>query len=195
MCNSGEKGTSGKGLVLVLSGPSGVGKSTIVKRLLEDARYVLSISATTRDKRPGEKDGREYSFLGKTEFERRIEENRFIEHVMLFGNYYGTPREPLQRAVREGRIYVLDIDVKGAIRLREAGQEGLYVLLKPPDVEELEKRLRGRGTEGDKQLRERISHAGWELEQDKYYDNVVVNDKLDRAVREIKDLAQNRLQD
>jgi guanylate kinase len=195
MCSSREKGVRAekKGTVLIVSGPSGVGKSTIVKMLLEDPRWCLSVSATTRPRRPGEKDGREYHFLGRDEFERWIEENRFIEHVKLFGHYYGTPRAPLEQAVRGGKVYILDIDVQGAIRLREAKQDGLYVLLRPPGMKELEKRLRDRGTEGSEQLQERISHAKWELAQGQYYDHAVVNDSLDRAVEEIRSIVESRM--
>lgn len=193
MCNSGQESEPAKGLALVVSGPSGVGKSTIVKRLLEDSRCTLSVSATTRARRPGEEDGREYHFLEKDTFERWVSDDRFIEHVELFGNYYGTPREPLEKAVRDGRIYLLDIDVNGAIRLREAGLEGLYILIRPPSVEELVSRLRGRGTENEEQLERRISHARWELEQNEYYDHEVVNDDLDRAVGEIGKLIESRM--
>ncbi len=192
MCNSGQGSAHAKGLALVVSGPSGVGKSTIVKRLLEDSRCMLSVSATTRARRPDEEDGREYHFLEKGEFERWIQEDRFIEHVELFGNCYGTPREPLNDAVRSGRIYILDIDVHGAIRLREAGLEGLYILIAPPSVEELERRLKGRGTEDRQQLARRISHAKWELDQKEYYDRVVVNDSLDRAAEEIRGIVADR---
>ena len=193
MCSSGREDPAGTGLVLVVSGPSGVGKSTIVKRLLEDERCMLSVSATTRAKRPGEEDGREYHFLDREEFERWIREDRFIEHVELFGNYYGTPRKPLEDAVMAGFVYLLDIDVNGAIRLRDAGLEGLYVLIAPPGMDALEKRLRGRGTENEEQLEKRISHAKWELEQEKYYDRTVINDELDRAVKEIGELVADRL--
>jgi guanylate kinase len=170
-----------------------VGKSTIVKKLLEHPRYVLSVSATTRPIRPGEKESREYYFLSKEQFRRWIEERKFIEHVKLFGNYYGTPAEPMKKAVSEGKVYVLDIDVQGAIRLREEGVEGIYVLLEPPDMEELEKRLKGRATESEEQLRERVGHARWELDQKKYYDYCVVNDSVDRAVGQIRSIVDGRL--
>ena len=189
-----ENGSRAGGMVLVVSGPSGVGKSSVVKHLLKDSSYVLSVSATTRPKRPDEENGREYRFLDRNEFERLIGKGHFIEHVELFGNYYGTPRDPLQEAVCAGKIYVLDIDVQGAIRLRDAKQDGLYVLLKPPKMVELERRLRGRATEDDEQLRERIGHAKCELDQTEYYDAEVVNDTLNAAVEKIKNLVERYLQ-
>lgn len=195
MCSSGgeKPGETWTGVVLVVSGPSGVGKSTIVKKLLEHPRYVLSVSATTRAMRPGEKEGREYHFLSKERFRQWIEEGKFIEHVELFGNCYGTPAEPMKKAVNEGKVFVLDIDVQGAIRLREEGVEGIYVLLEPPGMEDLEKRLKGRATESEEQLRERVGHARWELDQKKYYDHCVVNDSVDRAVGHIRSIVDGRL--
>jgi guanylate kinase len=190
---TGGAGGSGRGVVLVVSGPSGVGKSTIVKRLLEDADYVLSVSATTRPRRPGEQEGREYHFLSREEFRRWVEEGKFIEHVELFGNCYGTPAGPLRDAVRNGKVFVLDIDVQGAIRLREKKLEGIYVLLEPPGMEELEKRLKGRATESEEQLRERVGHARWELAQKKYYDHFVVNDDVDGAADRIRSIVGGRL--
>jgi guanylate kinase len=195
MCSSGETspGGTGRGVVLVVSGPSGVGKSTIVKRLLEDPRYVLSVSATTRPRRPGEEEGREYYFLSREQFRRWIDEGKFIEHVELFENFYGTPAEPLRKAVAQGRVYVLDIDVQGAIRLRGEKLDGIYVLLEPPGMEELEKRLKGRATESPEQLRERVDHAEWELGQREYYDYCVVNDSVGRAVEQIRSVVDSRL--
>ncbi len=190
--NNGDR-VAGRGVVLVISGPSGVGKSTVVKHLLEDEYYVLSISGTTRARRPEEADGREYYFLGREEFERWVRDGRFIEHVELFGNYYGTPREPLEQAVRQGKVYVLDIDVQGAIRLRDGEVKGIYILLSPPGMEVLKQRLRGRGTESEEQLAQRTDHACWELQQEKYYDHVVVNDDLDRAIGEIRAFVDSHL--
>lgn len=195
MSSSGAEGPggSGRGVVLVVSGPSGVGKSTIVKRLLEDPRYVLSVSATTRPRRPGEEEGREYYFLNKEQFGQWVNEGKFIEHVELFGNCYGTPAKPLRDAVNAGKVYMLDIDVQGAIRLREQKLEGIYVLLEPPGMKELEKRLKGRATESEEQLRERVGHAEWELGQREYYDHCIVNDSVDRAVEQIRSVVDSRL--
>jgi guanylate kinase len=172
--------------MVVVSGPSGSGKSTICKRLLEDPRVVFSVSATTRPKRAGEVDGRDYHFLTREDFKRRVERGEFLEHAEVYGNMYGTLREPLERVLREGKVYLLEIDVQGAGQLRALGEPGTYVFIAPPDFEELRRRLASRGTETPEMLERRLHKAEDEWRERVKYDHVVVNDDLDRAVGEIR---------
>jgi guanylate kinase len=175
--------------MLVVSGPSGSGKSTICKRLLQDPRVVFSVSATTRKPRPGEVDGRDYHFLSADEFRARIAKGAFIEHAEVFGNLYGTLREPMEAAKARGQVYLLEIDVQGANQLRALGEEGVYIFIAPPDFEELKRRLSGRGTESPEVLQRRLHKAEDELRERHRYDHVVVNDELERAVTEVRRLA------
>jgi guanylate kinase len=177
------------GRMLVVSGPSGSGKSTICKRLLQDPRVVFSVSATTRKPRPGEVDGRDYHFLSADEFRARIAKGAFIEHAEVFGNLYGTLREPMEAAKARGQVYLLEIDVQGANQLRALGEEGVYIFIAPPDFEELKRRLSGRGTESPEVLQRRLHKAEDELRERHRYDHVVVNDELERAVTEVRRLA------
>lgn len=177
------------GRMLLISGPSGSGKSTICKRLLEDPRVVFSISATTRAPRPGERDGVEYHFLKKDEFRRRIAEGAFLEHAEVYGNMYGTLRAPMEEAIARGDTYLVEIDVQGALQLKALDVPGIYVFVAPPSFEALRKRLTGRGTEAPEVLERRLQKAEDEYRERVKYDHVVVNDDLDRAVREIRRLA------
>ena len=177
------------GRMLVVSGPSGSGKSTICKRLLQDPRVVFSVSATTRKPRPGEVDGRDYHFLSADEFRARIAKGAFIEHAEVFGNLYGTLREPMEAAKARGQVYLLEIDVQGANQLRALGEEGVYIFIAPPDFEELKRRLSGRGTESPEVLQRRLHKAEDELRERHRYDHVVVNEELERAVAEVRRLA------
>ena len=177
------------GGLVVLSGPSGVGKTSICKRLAEDERVVLSVSATTRPPRPGEVHGREYFFLTREEFEEKIRRGEFVEYNEVFGNgvLYGSLREELEKGLAlPGRYYLMEIDVKGARNVKEAGYEGRYIFIAPPSLDELLRRLAGRGTDDPASIEERLKKARWEMEQRKYYDRVVVNDDLDRAVEEVR---------
>jgi len=176
------------GRMVVISGPSGSGKSTICKRLMQDIRVVFSVSATTRAKRPGEVDGREYHFLTKEEFKRRVERGEFLEHAEVYGNMYGTLRAPMQKVLAEGKIYLLEIDVQGANQLRALGEPGTYIFIAPPDSEELRRRLAQRGTETPEMLERRLHKAEDELRERAKYDHVVTNDELERAVGEIRKL-------
>ncbi|MFH1422743.1 MAG: guanylate kinase [Planctomycetota bacterium] len=177
-----------EGIVVVISGPSGVGKSTICNRLISDMEFKLSVSATSRRPRANEKNGVDYLFMSKEEFEKGIEENAFIEYVKLFNNYYGTLLKPIIRAIEKGERYLLDIDVNGAIALRKKKVEGLYVLIAPPDIKTLEERLKGRKTETEQQLAERLKLAKWELQQKRYYNYVIINDSLEKTVKKLKSL-------
>jgi guanylate kinase len=174
--------------MIVISGPSGSGKSTICKRLLEDPRVVFSVSATTRRMRPGETDGRDYHFLSVEEFRQRIERGEFIEHAEVYGNLYGTLRGPLEQAIAAGQLYLLEIDVQGALQLKALGEPGLYIFIAPPDFEELRRRLIKRNTETPEALERRLHKAEDEYRERDKYDHVVVNDELERAVAEVRGL-------
>jgi len=183
-------GDEKRGRMLLLSGPSGCGKSTLCKRLLEDPRVVFSVSATTRKRREGEVEGREYHFLSKEEFRRKAEAGEFIEYAEVHGNLYGTLRGPMEEALAAGRVYLVEIDVQGALQLMGLGVEGIYVFVAPPSFAELRRRLQGRGTESPEVVERRLRKAREELEERDKYAHVVVNDDVDRAVAEIRSIAE-----
>ena len=174
------------GKMLVISGPSGSGKTTICKRLLQDPRVVFSVSATTRKQRPGEVDGRDYHFLTVEQFRAKVEAGEFIEWAEVFGNLYGTLRAPLRDALAKDQVYLLEIDVQGALQLKTVGEPGIYVFVAPPDFDELRRRLRARNTETSEVLEKRLEKAHYEYQERTKYDHVVVNDDLERAVAEVR---------
>lgn len=178
-----------RGRMLLISGPSGSGKSTICKRLLQDPRVVFSVSATTRAPRPGERDGVEYHFLSKAEFRRRISEGAFLEHAEVYGNMYGTLRAPMERAIEQGKVYLVEIDVQGALQLKALDVPGIYVFIAPPNAEVLRDRLTGRGTETPEVLERRLKKAEDECREQHRYDHVVVNDDLAGSLAVIRRLA------
>lgn len=182
---------AGRGLV-VISGPSGSGKTTIVDRLEREPGVEVAVTATTRPKRPGEQDGVDYHFLDRAEFQRRIARGDFVEHKEVFGNghLYGSLKAPLEEALRAGdRYYVLEIDVEGGHDLREQGYRGTYLFIAPPSLEELERRIRNRGSgESDDAVRRRIDKARLELARKDTYDHVIVNDDLERAYAEVRSI-------
>ncbi|MBM3977801.1 MAG: guanylate kinase [Planctomycetes bacterium] len=178
-----------RGRMLVISGPSGSGKSTLVKRLLQDTRVVFSISCTTRPPRPGELDGRDYHFLTLEDFRARVERNAFIEWAEVYGNLYGTPREPIERALAEGKVYLLEIDVQGALKLKSLGVEATYVFISPPDLATLRARLEGRGTDKPEAVERRMSKARDEMNEAPRYDHIVINRDLEAALAEVRRLA------
>lgn len=172
--------------MLVVSGPSGSGKTTICKKLLEDPRVQFSVSATTRAPRPGEVDGRDYRFVSKERFRELASQGAFIEHAEVFGNMYGTLREPMELALERGLVYLLEIDVQGALQLKTLGVPGVYVFIEPPDFEELRRRLVNRRTEAPEVVERRLKKAEDEYRERVKYDHVVINDQIDRAVGEIR---------
>src|SRR5436305_8606512 len=174
------------GGVLVVTGPSGVGKGTLINRLLERVPgLTLSISATTRPPRPGEVEGRDYHFLSTEEFEKRLLRGAFLEHAVYAGNHYGTPRSEIERA-RDG--LVLEIEVEGARQVRERLPEALQVFIAPPSPEALRERLLLRGTDSAEQVQRRLARAEDELAARSEFRHVIVNDDLDRAVAELERL-------
>ena len=173
------------GQMLVISGPSGSGKSTICRRILELPDVVFSVSATTRKKRPREVDGRDYVFVDKQRFRAHIENGDFIEWAEVHGNLYGTLREPMTRALAAGQLYLVEIDVQGGAQLKALEVPGEYVFIAPPDMETLEARLRGRGTDAPEEVERRLRKAREEMESRDKYDHIVSNDDLEQAVAEV----------
>ncbi|WLR47007.1 guanylate kinase [Halobacillus litoralis] len=178
-----------KGILFILSGPSGVGKGTVRKALFEqstDLRY--SISMTTRDPREGEVDGVDYFFKSRDEFEKLISEGQLIEHAEYVGNYYGTPRQYVEKTLNEGKDVFLEIEVQGALKVRENFPEGVFVFLIPPSLEELKDRIVNRGTETEDKVKNRLKAAKEEIDMMDAYDYVVVNDQIDNAVTKVKSI-------
>lgn len=174
-----------KGKLLVISGPSGVGKGTIVNRLLSLRPDIsLSISCTTRAPREGEVDGKSYFFLTKEQFEQKIDEGGFLEYSRHFENYYGTPRAFVESKLEEGDV-ILEIDVDGGLSVKSAMPEAVLVMIAPPDKQALYSRLKGRGTEDENTISRRIDRAEYELSKSPLYDFVIINDVLDEAVEAV----------
>ena len=179
-----------KNKLLVISGPSGVGKGTIVKAIKTRRDDVVeSISCTTRAPRAGETHGKEYFFLTKEEFLQRIADDDFLEYDEHFGNYYGTPKSFVREMLKEKSV-ILEIDVVGALNAKKAIPESVLIMIVPPSVEELKRRLSGRGTESEEEIQNRLSRLDYELSQQDKYDYVVVNDDLERAIGQIEDILQ-----
>lgn len=169
-----EDGQSG--LLLVISGPAGSGKGTVVKKILEHPDYDFSVSATTRAPRPGEEDGREYFFRTKEQFRAAIAEDRLLEYAEYCGNYYGTPRAAVEEKLRRGVNVILEIEVQGATQVRQRDPSALLIMIAPPDYPALEERLRGRGTENEETVRLRLAAAKGELSRLREYDYLIVNE-------------------
>ncbi len=176
-----------RGLLIVLSGPSGVGKGTIRKAMFEkeNHNFTYSISMTTRKMRDGEEEGKDYYFVTKDEFLKRIDEGKFLEHAEFVGNYYGTPLDKVNEQLDLGKEVILEIDVKGAMQVKKKVPECVLIFILPPSKEALYDRLKGRGTETEEVIRKRIETANDELLISKNYDYAVINDKVDKAVDQI----------
>ncbi len=181
-----------KGKLIVVSGPSGVGKGTIVKTLVKRREDVVeSVSCTTREARAGEKHGREYFFISKAEFLERIEKNDFLEYDEHFGNFYGTPVSFVQETLKEKSV-ILEIDVVGALNAKKRFPDSVLVMIVPPNVAELEKRLRGRGSETEAEIQNRLARLTYELSQKDKYDYVIVNDILKNAIARLEEIIDKK---
>ncbi len=175
-----------KGKLYIISGPSGCGKSTVLREVFRHRRNIFfSVSATTRGPREGEVDGKDYYFVTREEFERMIGADELLEHAQYVSNYYGTPRKPVEAMLSEGNDVVLDIEVQGAGQVKTKMPEAVSLFILPPSLEELERRLRGRGTETEEKIRSRLSQAEREIAKSGSYDYRVVNDDVERAAGEI----------
>ncbi|MDK3018286.1 guanylate kinase [Pseudodonghicola flavimaris] len=182
-----------RGLLIILSSPSGAGKSTLAKRLRAwDPSIVFSVSATTRAPRPGEADGVDYHFLTETEFKSQVSKDGMLEHAHVFGNFYGSPRGPVEAAIERGEDVLFDIDWQGAQQIRNSalGQHTLSIFLLPPSIAELRRRLIGRGQDDAETISRRM-HKSWdEISHWDSYDYVLVNDDLDATERKLKTIVE-----
>lgn len=173
------------GKLYVFTGPSGTGKGTMLGHILNiDKNLFLSVSATTRSAREGEIDGKHYYFLDKEEFKQKIENGDFLEHAQYLGNYYGTLEKPVEQKLIEGSDVLLEIEVQGAMQIKQKRSDAVMIFVAPPSIDELERRLIKRGTEKPDKISERIETAKKELEQSCKFDYIIVNDNLDDAVND-----------
>lgn len=170
-----------RGMLLVVSGPSGVGKGTVSKCLAEEKDMIYSVSCTTRAPRPGEEDGREYRFITEGEFLKMVAEDGFLEYAVVHGNYYGTPRAPVEEAIKKGLSVRLEIDCQGALQVMEKMPDCVSVFILPPSYGELRRRLEGRGTETPEQVERRLRNARVEIASMGHYQYLLVNDDLNAA--------------
>ena len=181
-----------KGILVVISGFSGVGKGTLVRRLMEryKEQYALSISATTRDPREGEQDGREYFFRKKEEFEKLIENDELLEYASYCGNYYGTPKAYVEDQMAQGRDVILEIELQGALKIKEKRPDTFLVYVMPPDARTLVDRLTNRGTETPEKVHERLTRALEESKEVDKYEYMLINDELDQSVEHLHSLIE-----
>ncbi|MDL4840008.1 guanylate kinase [Aquibacillus rhizosphaerae] len=181
-----------KGILFILSGPSGVGKGTVRKALFErDTELKYSISMTTRPQRNGENEGIDYFYRSKQVFEEMIENNKLLEYAEYVGNYYGTPRDYVEETLNSGKDVFLEIEVQGALQVKENFPEGVFIFLFPPSLEELKNRIISRGTETEDLVTNRLLAAREEIEMMDAYDYVVVNDKIETAVSKVQSIVRS----
>ncbi|KAB2954694.1 guanylate kinase [Heliorestis acidaminivorans] len=176
-----------RGVLIVVSGPSGAGKGTLCRALLEkEADIMLSISATTRAPRSGEIDGVHYFFLEKKEFIQKINANSFLEWAQVYDNYYGTPREKVEEYLSQGKNVLLEIDIQGALQVKKHYEEAALIFIAPPSLEELAKRIYGRGTDSTEVIQKRLRLASEELEYIDKYDYCIINDEVEKATERLR---------
>lgn len=181
-------------MIVIIAGPAGVGKGSIVSGLLSRrSDFTLSVSATTRSPRPSETDGVEYFFIDDEQFDRLVAQGEMLEWAWVFGlNRYGTPRKPVDESISSGKTVILEIDLDGARQLRKTAPDAIHIFIKPPSFEELQKRLKGRGTESEEQLEARLKTAEVELAAVDEFDRVFINDDLEKTIEEVLDYIVQR---
>jgi len=178
---------SDRGVLFIVSGPSGAGKGTICKALIERRTDVfLSVSATTRQPRENERDGVHYHFISEDEFKQRIAEGDMLEHAVFCGNYYGTPKHTVDEMLDAGKNVILEIEVQGAMKVRAKYPEGAFIFVLPPSMQELRNRIKGRGTESDEVIAERLNTAAWECSHIEKYNYILLNDSIENAVAQFE---------
>jgi len=181
-----------RGKLIIISGPSGVGKSTICKRVVALLDAHLSVSVTTRPKGPGEQDGREYWFISREEFRQRIEEGQLLEYAEVFGNLYGTPRDKTDEALNAGKTVILEIDIQGGRQVKAVYPQAVMIFILPPSTKTLADRISSRGRESGEVVARRLDGAGSEIAAGRqYYDNMVINDDLEQAIMEVIRIVRN----
>ncbi len=177
------------GKLIVLSGPSGVGKSTVVSKAMENRSDIcFSTSVTTRKPRPGEIDGKDYFFIDQPAFDRMVEKGELLEHASYVSNSYGTPKAYVENQLKNGMNVVLDIEVQGARQIYDKMPEAVFVFILPPSLDELERRLRSRGTDSDETIRARLDRARQEMQEALFYDYMIVNDEITKAADDFNSL-------
>lgn len=184
-----------KGMLVVLSGPSGSGKGTVLDKFLKDEDFSVSISATSRNPRPGDEEGVTYFFKTKEEFEKMIDNNEFFEYAQFNGNYYGTPKEYVLEQINKGKNIILEIEVQGAMQVKAAVPDAVLIFMTTPDINVLRERLEGRQTETQDVIEQRLSTALNEVDYVDSYDYLIINDKLEQTVSDLKaviDTAKNK---
>lgn len=186
-----------KGNLVIISGPSGVGKSTICGDIIERMENVqLSISTTTRPKADTEVDGKDYHFITEQQFQQKVDSDEFLEHAEVFGNLYGTLKANVNKAIEQGKTIILEIDVQGAVQVKERYPQAIMIFILPPTQKHLAERMNGRGREDEDSARLRLDEAGNEIAAAwRYYDNMVINDKLEQAVNEVIQIIENERQE
>jgi len=186
---SNNKSLSNKGMLIVISGPSGVGKGTLCKLLINRIENLyLSVSATTRSPRPGEINGREYFFMSRQLFEEKIKKDEFLEWAKVYNNYYGTPKDIVFKQLSEGKDVVLEIDIQGAAQVKKNYPQGVFIFISPPSMEELKRRIIKRGSETESSIELRMKCAADEIKAALEYDYIVLNDDLNRAALNLQSI-------